>query len=157
MMAAAGCREVSIGIESGDPAVLELLCRKGSHEDGLAAIHNAAQAGLRTRALMMIGCPGTTNETLTHDLRFLRRAEFDAVAITVFTPLPGSDVWKHPAKYGCRIRDQVAPHGVCLYGPDGLRQIEPTIEVEGLSVDELRAQMRHTVEVAMDKGALNRG
>ena len=83
-MKAAGCREISVGIESADPAVLDLICGKASPEDGLRCLGNARAAGLRTRALYMTGLPGTTKATMDHDIRFLRQAPYDAIAVTVF-------------------------------------------------------------------------
>ena len=154
-MRAAGCREISIGVESADPAVLDLICRKGGPDDAQACLANARAAGLLTRALMMVGTPGETRETLIHNLRFLRTAPYDAVAVTVFTPIPGSAIAREPQTYKCRILD--SHRSICLYGPDGRNQVEPTIELEGFPLDERRAQMRATVAAAEHGGKVGRG
>ena len=156
IMRTAGCREVSLGIESADPEVLSLLCRKGFPEDALAALENARHAGLRTRALMMIGTPGERRETLSYNLRFIRTAPYDALAITIFTPIPGSAIAADPQRFGCRIIPGSLP-GLCLYGPGGRREIEPTIDVDGLGRDELIEQMTAVVEAAEATGKLGHG
>lgn len=158
MMRAAGCREVSFGVESADPAVLERLnCKKGTVEDSMTALRNARAAGLVARALMMIGTPGERRETAVLNLEFLTRGEYDVAAVAVFHPLPGCAVAEAPERFGCRLRWTPSDTSVCLYGPNGRNRIEPTIEVEGLTVEELRHQMRLVVDMAERLGTVGKG
>ena len=156
MMRGGGCREISFGVESADPAVLDMICRKGGPADAKAAIQNARAAGMKTKALMMVGTPGETKETMIHNLRFIRTGQFDAVAITIFTPIPGSDIWENPGKYKCEIRAG-AIRGLCLYDKSGRRRIEPTIDVEGISFEGLSEQMQAVVTAAECINKIGRG
>jgi len=165
MMRHAGCREVSLGVESMDQAVLNLLnCKKGTVDDAREALRNAGNAGLVTRALLMIGTPGTTRTTAARNILFLHEKRegmlplADAVAIAVFTPLPGCAVAADPERFGCRIRPGALDGtGLCLYGPGGRNPIEPNIDVDGLSYEALRSQMQLTVDVAEMLGRIGRG
>ena len=144
---AAGCREVSFGVESADPAVLGLLTNKHHVEDVPPALLNAREAGLQTRALMMVGLPGSTHETGRLNNVFLRACAADAIAVTVFTPVPGCDIVMHPERYGCRLIPERIQRSLCMYGPQGRNVIEPTIEVDGLDDEAFARQMRETVNL----------
>lgn len=156
-MRSAGCREVALGVETADPAVLALLTNKGKVEDAYEAIRNARGAGLGTRALMMAGLPGETPESLRHNLRFLAEAGADAFACTIFTPLPGSAIYREPGRFGCRPIPERRHRSVCLFGPDGRRQIEPTIEVETMSLDEHARLVEMFVHAVQATGRVGKG
>jgi len=186
-MADAGCKEVSIGVESADSAVLELICpaKLKSPNGAVKALAMATSAGLKTRALMMVGTPGENADTARLNIDFMHdicntlpgpwsteRALCDALAVTVFTPMPGSDIYNHPERYGCRIRGAQPPsageadtvggdcaprRSVCLYGPDGAHALEPTIELDDFPLDALRQSMRTQVAAAEATGKIGRG
>ena len=156
-MRAAGCRELSFGIESADPAVLELVCRKGGPAQARRALDVAKRAGLQTRALMMVGLPGETRRTAALNRAFIGEAPFDAVAVTVFVPLPGSPIAEEPADYGVEPIPERVRRSVCAYGPDGLSDVRPTIRGELLSDTEWAAGMRSVLEAAEARGALGHG
>ena len=170
-MRMAGCKEVSIGVESADPAVLKLICPAKLHspDESLTALANAMLAGLKTRALMMVGTPGENADTARLNIDFMQRvcspvptqftsspALCDALAVTVFTPMPGSDIYHHPERYGCKHRGGDA-RSVCLYGPDGQYALEPTIELDDFPLDALRQSMATQVAAAEATGKIGRG
>ena len=156
LMKAAGCREVSLGIESADPEVLALISKKGTPADGLAALESARAAGVKTRALLMVGTPGETPATLRHNLVFIRTAPFDGLAVTMFTPIPGCEIARDPRKFKCWLRPEQA-HSLCVYGPGGRMKVVPAITVEGLTSDEFAEQINIVLDAAEATGKLGRG
>jgi len=154
---AAGCREVAFGVESADPEVLDGLSRKGGPDDARTAFANARAAGLQTRALMMVGLPGTRPQTRALNERFLRSDLFDAVAITVFTPVPGCAIASEPERFGCRIIPERSHRSLCMYDAQGRIPIRPTIEVEGMTDEALTRQMHETIALAESLGRLGKG
>lgn len=155
LMRAAGCREIAFGVESADPAVLDRLdCRKGSVPQAYAALRNARQAGMTTRALLMVGLPGESARTLEANRRFFDTAAADRLAIAVFHPVPGSALGERPEAFGCRIRSDVTDSGLCLFGPHGLHRIEPMIETGDLPIDEHRQIMFAMLLAAAETGKL---
>ena len=140
-----------------DAVVLSGLTTKGSPDDTRTAIRNAKAAGLRTRALMMVGLPGTRPETADIETEFIERGEFDWLAVTVFTPIPGCDIAEHPAAYHCSIIPARANRSLCLYGPEGKSEILPTIRMDGMSDEELTAGMQRVVGAAEASGKLGKG
>ena len=95
----AGCREVSLGVESFDDHVLEVLKKRTTARDNADALETAAEVGLKTRVLFMIRTPGQTSETVPNNIRWLQKVPYDIIACTSFVPIPGSDIWNHPDQY----------------------------------------------------------
>ena len=158
LLRGAGCREISFGVESADDAVLEKVCRKGHFSDAEEAIANAHAADLKAKALIMVGLPGSTEETIRKDLRFVEEGEFDSVAVTVFTPLPGCEIERNPEAFGCEIIPERAKRSLCMYGPGGERNpIQPTIRIEGMDDAAWAAGMECIVDAAERRGKIGRG
>lgn len=95
----AGCDEIAFGIESGSQKILDLVNKKVTVKQNEDAIKYAKKAGLRTKAYLMVGFPGETQETVNETKKFVERADPDKFTLFSFVPLPGCDVWKNPTKY----------------------------------------------------------
>lgn len=89
-----GCWMVSVGIESGDQALLD------THKDGLSldAIRRDIQllheSGLWVKGLFMMGFPGETEETIIKTRQFATSLPLKDANITAFTPFPGAPISK---------------------------------------------------------------
>jgi len=100
-MAKNGCREVLIGVESGDDVILKNI-NKGTtvkmNEKAIKALHNA---GIRVKAAMIIGLPGETPKTLKNTYEFCEHLEpyVSDWDFSVLIPYPGSDIYENPNKY----------------------------------------------------------
>lgn len=83
LMARAGCREVSLGFESGSDCVLTRFHKKFRTEEvrTIAAIFR--DAGIRRTGFLMLGGPGETRETVEEGLAFADSLDLDALRITV--------------------------------------------------------------------------
>ena len=91
----AGFRQVLIGFESGSPRILENIQKIATKDDNTRCIAIAHKHGLKVKALMSLGHPGESDETIrqTRDwLMEVRPSDFDA---TVITPYPGSPYYDH--------------------------------------------------------------
>jgi len=156
-MRAAGCEEISLGVESFDERVLEgLNCGKCNSRTILEAAKNAKLSGLTVRALMMCGLPFEDERTLALDTQFMESPYVDCVAMTVFTPLPGSDIYENPEKYGCTLRE-IPDTGLCLYGPNGRNPVEPKILRSDLSLDAHRTLMERMISAAEQTKKVGKG
>jgi radical SAM superfamily enzyme YgiQ (UPF0313 family) len=97
---AAGFRWILVGFESGSPRILENINKKSSRDDNTRCLEMAARHGLKVKALMSVGHPGESAETVceTHDwLVQSQPADFD---VTIITTYPGTPYY-----------DEAAPHG----------------------------------------------
>jgi anaerobic magnesium-protoporphyrin IX monomethyl ester cyclase len=90
LMARAGCRWISWGIESGSEEVLR-RARKGIQLERVEhALRWAREAGIHNWGYFIIGLPGETEETIQETIRFSKRLPLDLVLFHIAAPYPGS-------------------------------------------------------------------
>lgn len=128
LMRTAGCREISVGIESADPLVLRYLRKRMSLERARAGCRAAVAAGLHLRVLLMIGTPGEQAATPERNRQFLRDVPFHSLALARFLPLPGTAFWNDPGRFDCDIlcRD-FRQYNLCCWDAKGHRPYVPMI------------------------------
>ncbi len=100
MMKKAGCRLVAYGIENGDQEMLDFLKKNIKLEKVKQVIQWTKEAGLMAEGLFMMGLPRETRETMQATIDFAKSNLLDDIAITVFTPLPGTKLYKDIRQYG---------------------------------------------------------
>lgn len=84
-MKAAGCVQVQIGLESGDPDVLANMNKKVTPEANLAALENCRKHGVTTVTTLVVGFPGETAETLERTFEHLRQGRPDFHFLATFS------------------------------------------------------------------------
>ena len=102
-MAAAGCKEISPGIESGDQRVLDGLNKRTDLNAVVAGCRAATDAGIKVRALFMIGTPCENYDTPELNRDFMSRLSYHSITLSTFIPLPGTPVWANPQAFDCEI------------------------------------------------------
>ena len=83
LMARAGCREVSLGFESGSNGMLGRLNKRFEAEEVRAVSSMFADAGIQRRGFLLLGGPGETRESVEESLRFADSLNLDALKVTV--------------------------------------------------------------------------
>jgi radical SAM superfamily enzyme YgiQ (UPF0313 family) len=90
----AGCRFILFGVESGSQEILDKL-RKGTT---ISQIENAVSICRNNKILsfcsFILGTPYDTRETLGQSIRFAIKLNPDFAIFCIFTPLPGSALFK---------------------------------------------------------------
>ena len=119
-MYAAGFRWLLVGFESGADRILRNINKRATQEENTRCVEIARHHGLKVKALMSVGHPGESRQTIEETRRWLldvRPADFD---VTVITPYPGSpyydeavatsdpDVWV----YRCATGDALYQHEI---------------------------------------------
>lgn len=102
LMAAAGCRYISISPETGSPRLLKLMRKPFNLEHAVRIVKRMNYAGIRSQACFVLGYPGETEEDLqmTWNLvRDLTRVGVDEVALFIVTPVPGSAIHEQFSGY----------------------------------------------------------
>ena len=82
-MAAAGCREVSVGSESGCDRVLESLNKRFTADEVRRATGMFAAAGIDAMGFLLLGVPGETRESVAESLDFARSLPLSTLKVTV--------------------------------------------------------------------------
>jgi anaerobic magnesium-protoporphyrin IX monomethyl ester cyclase len=85
LLVAAGCIQVQIGIESGDPGQLHRMNKRTTPEINSRALVNCRKFGLTTVATLIVGYPGETAATIETTFRFLQASPPDFFFIATFS------------------------------------------------------------------------
>jgi radical SAM superfamily enzyme YgiQ (UPF0313 family) len=83
LMARVGCREISLGFESGSDLMLASFHKRFKAEEVRTVARMFADAGIFRRGFLMLGGPGETRETVEESLSFADSLHLDALKITV--------------------------------------------------------------------------
>lgn len=97
-MYAAGFRWLLIGFESGAPRILENINKKATRDDNTRCLELAMNAGLKVKALMSIGHPGESPQTVEATRDWLietKPGDFDVSIITTYPGTPYYDEAVH--------------------------------------------------------------
>jgi radical SAM superfamily enzyme YgiQ (UPF0313 family) len=81
-MASAGCTEISLGFESGSPAVLERMGKRFTPKQVRSTARLFADAGITQTGYLLLGFPGETLKTAEESLAFADSLPIDAVKVT---------------------------------------------------------------------------
>jgi len=92
-MAKAGCHLIEFGVESGSPTIIQNI-KKGITVNQIeAAFKKAREAGVQTKAFIMVGSPGETRDTIKETLHLLERIQPDMVTVFKAMVLPNSEFY----------------------------------------------------------------
>jgi radical SAM superfamily enzyme YgiQ (UPF0313 family) len=100
-----GCVEVAFGVESADDKILKLVNKGETVESNKRAIKLCKEVGIQSKAYLMVGFPSETWESIEKMKQFMREAQPDKWSLSTFIPYYGSEMQKHPEKFGMRIID----------------------------------------------------
>ncbi len=115
----AGFRWILTGFESGSPQILKAIDKNATREENTRCVEFARKAGLKVKALMSIGHPGETEETIEETRKWLLEVKPDDFDVSIITCYPGTPYY-----------DEAEPHPhlpgvwVYTYKGDTLYQIE---------------------------------
>mgnify|MGYP000554331317 FL=1 len=121
MLKAAGCLQVSLGIESGDDAIMDRH-KPGVHvEDVRKTVRRIQACGLRAKGLFMMGLPGETEASIRRTSDFVMSLDLDDMNMSKFTPFHGAPAWQNLEESGTLEEDWrqmnclnfvFVPHGI---------------------------------------------
>jgi anaerobic magnesium-protoporphyrin IX monomethyl ester cyclase len=121
IMRRAGFRVMLSGVESGDDGILKTMRKHTTREINSRWVQLCREAGLQTKALMSIGHPGETKETILNSLEWVLANRPDDVDWTIITQYPGSPYFDksvpHPTQAGTWVFTDDKTHQV-LYSQD---------------------------------------
>lgn len=92
-MKKSGCKYISYGIESGSNRMLKDVIKKGTTIEQVEEVIRLTQKiGIGIIANYMFGLPGETEKDLKLTLDAVRRIPADAAELSIFIPLPGTEL-----------------------------------------------------------------
>ncbi|MFT5283962.1 MAG: anaerobic magnesium-protoporphyrin IX monomethyl ester cyclase [Planctomycetota bacterium] len=110
-MAAAGCRHISLGVESGNDEIQKKHCgnKLSDHAQAQAVFDDCRELGIETRAFCMIGFPEETESMVEETYDLVERLDPDQVQFCAVTAYPGTPL--HQILYGDTVIDYSAMTG----------------------------------------------
>ncbi len=96
----AGCYQISIGVESGNQKVLDVVDKGLALDDIRRAVRLAKQVGMDLQGYFMLGLPGDTKESMQDTINFAKELELDKVKFAITTPFPGTRLYYEWEKQG---------------------------------------------------------
>lgn len=102
-MKAAGCSQISYGVESGDDEVLRKIGKGVTTQDIREAFRKTREAGIETIAFFMLGLPFDTLETMEKTVQFAKELDPDYIQFTIATPLPGTAMYYWVKKHATKL------------------------------------------------------
>ncbi len=127
-MAEAGCVRVAFGVDSINPAALELMGRRGPSPAGIRRkVAALKKRGILTYGMYIIGLPGETRETTGRLIDFALELGTNAASFSMATPFAGTRL----ARLGAETGRVEAPD------PRRLTGCVPSMRTEALSLKEV--------------------
>lgn len=97
----AGCLGMNIGVETGDPEVMETKAKIGLTMDKLISVRDwAQQIGLRLHFLLMLGLPEETKQSIYKTHKLLCGLKPKTMGVCIVTPYPGTQLYKEAKQKG---------------------------------------------------------
>jgi anaerobic magnesium-protoporphyrin IX monomethyl ester cyclase len=93
-MKLSGCREIHVGVETGSDRLLQLMNKQTTSKDLLEGVKMIKEERVRVKTYLMMRFPGETEKDREATIRWVSEAKPDKLTLSVFTPLPGSEIAK---------------------------------------------------------------
>lgn len=101
LMAAAGCRQISMGFETGYEQMLKILNKRFSLEDVRTIATRFAIHGIERMGFLLLGGPGETVESVERSLAFADSLNLETLRLTAGIRIyPGTQLAKIAASEG---------------------------------------------------------
>ena len=118
LAAESGCKEVALGLESVDSDDVLVLANKPSKSitRNRKYIEILKKYGIKVKICLIFGLPGESENVVERTIKFIEEAEPDYVALSGFDPVPGSNFYREPEKYGLKMIDKnLSKHAHLVY------------------------------------------
>ena len=100
LMKKAGCRAISIGVESANAEVLRLMQKAETPQEIAQGIANILEAGLDVVGQFMIGNQGDTLETIKESIEFIKRTGLPNARFYMALPYPKTALGEYARRHG---------------------------------------------------------
>jgi anaerobic magnesium-protoporphyrin IX monomethyl ester cyclase len=136
LLAAANFYKLTLNIESGNPELQAALIDKKVKLHRVPKLVDYLRTkGIETKAMLMIGFPGETRESINRTVALAKSLDVDDFFLSIVSPLPGTPLWDECVEKGLFIE------GTSL---NNIRYSLSTIKLPDTTPEELE-NIRYTV------------
>jgi anaerobic magnesium-protoporphyrin IX monomethyl ester cyclase len=111
----AGFRWLLVGFESGSPRILDNIRKRATRDDNTRCIQIARRHGLKVKALMSLGHPGESGQTVAETREWLLEERPEDFDVTIITPYPGSPYYDDAVETAPHVWTYSCPNGDSLH------------------------------------------
>lgn len=141
LLAESGCRMVACGVESGSQKMQELMNTRKDVQKMAEGIRIARRYGMEVRVGLIVGYPGETWETVRESVDELVKMPFSSYNLFNFVPLPGTDPYHRPERYGITWLSKDWKDYYILYGENQASYAFEHETLDRKTLAEMRAYM----------------
>ena len=95
-----GLFTLRIGVESGDPQVLERSKKEINLDQVRETLEMSHELGIKNHVSFVIGMIGETEESVSNTIRFIKTLPVDSVQFSMAIPFPGTSFYNDVEKQG---------------------------------------------------------
>ena len=135
-MKRAGCSIISLGLESGNQRLLDMIKKNITLEQTRKTLEIIHKVGIKSRASFILGLPTETRAESRQTVRFAYSLPLDQVRFSIATPFPGTELWDIAVKEGRIDPENIDWTKLSLMG--GYTDFLPLYYPEGRSAEEMK-------------------
>jgi len=103
-----GCVEVAIGLESISQRALNIVNKKIDLNLAKQYLNLLKKEGIDRKLLFIMGLPGEPKDIANQTIDFIKEVEPSVVSLSILCPMPGSELYKNPKRFGIKINYDVS-------------------------------------------------
>lgn len=100
LMKSAGCRQILLGVESGNDEMLKRIRKNITVEEACSAAKIIKRQGIYLKAFFIVGFPEETEDTLNDTISAMSSIPADVVIYSIFTPYMGTELFDYCRQQG---------------------------------------------------------
>jgi anaerobic magnesium-protoporphyrin IX monomethyl ester cyclase len=105
LMKKAGCKDIQMGVESGNNEILKEIRKGITIEGAINAARIIKEANIGLELFFMVGFPQETEETLNDTFKAIKNIPCDNIIYSIFTPYPGTEIFDYCKQEGIIAED----------------------------------------------------
>jgi radical SAM superfamily enzyme YgiQ (UPF0313 family) len=103
-----GCVEIAVAIESVWQKSLDIMNKKINLQKAKEYLKLIKSEGMDIKLLFILGLPGEPKDIAQRTIDFIHEVEATNVALCTLCPIPGSELYKNPDRFGILINPEVS-------------------------------------------------
>lgn len=102
-----GCIEIAVAIESVSQRALDIMNKKIDLVKAKEYFKVLRKEDIDIKLLLILGLPGEPKDIAQQTIDFIEEVQPSNVSLSILCPIPGSEIWKNPSRFGIKINRNI--------------------------------------------------